>query len=1180
MEEIEKVTIEELDVAESAQDGDKLIIEGSDGKAKSISKNVLFSEEKSERELADASLQIQINTMAGITSDESGFRVVEKLDASLKGVPNGVAELDADGLVPSSQLPSYVDDVIEGYYNKTDGKFYRNFEGTVVTHDVWSDGTNFLASDTSVSAEPAGEPGGAVSIGNARYFDNSGTRVYYKKDGSDWFHITTFTSSGFVTSSTAEDDEAIIEELVSRRNISISYIQYSEITGTYSGLITPESGKVYVDLRSNLTYRWSGTMYTGIASDLALGETSSTAYRGDKGKVAYDHSQVRGTGIETATNPHALSKADIELGNVPNVTTNNQTPTYETAATNSALTSGETLSAAFGKLARIVLSFISHIASVGHGTASATNPHGIDKSDVGLGNVENYGRSTTVQSGDDKYITGGAVYTELAKKQNNLTGAVTTIVDADLAVGRALVSNANGKVDVSSVTATELGELAGITGNVQAQLDNSVHYCSTLPANPVNNVYGINESKIISNERLKKFVATYMTSDGSKFVPKNNLVSTSLSVEGVDEVNVLQVALDYSSINEAITGTGETTPLSGTVTTKNFYFGDSSNSEYYKVGSGDGSGNSEGSVLISSSVSNAHFPMYKDGNLYVNNCAKIVTSDDGITEIGHELSNGTFKSNVTLADSSITKEVSPKVFKCNSVGLGTTLTNTAYCTWLRYYDTASGVCRTRDLFHVTSTETAVCSNRVVLDSDCGFLGDAYCPEFQYIWHNWGLTWRPGSTSVGADTYTGDAAFTRYNMVTNPYIYTEIRHGQNCGASVCMTDNIIFVCQCTYEDNISDYTANRFKGRLQYLTDKTQDTWIDYALTCDITDISSISCAAACLYFDTTANRPMYFDGTTAKCIVLEGEGGVVLGDEAGCALGTASAGSSLTAARSDHVHPLPTCVACAGTAGTAASATSATSAVNSTCFNGCTFAQACTTIRSGLTSCTGTVTVSNVTANADTPIALCSGATSIGKSSTCPLTFNAATGELKAKTFTGCFNGSITCAYCVYKIMATNNTDKNLLLGESSESAGYGNVYVGNTCKATFNTATGVLTAKCFCGTAYCAANSTLFNGCTLAQLKTYIKNQNKLSAPTCYCIGTSNQTVCYDGFITIYGDIAGSNSTNWLYVNDIQVIKSYRDAAGGFIYPVSKGDKVRQNQSWAVCASASARWYCDRDYS
>lgn len=52
-----------------------------------------------------------------------------------------------------------------------------------------------------------------------------------------------------------------------------------------------ESGKIYVAQDTNKTYRWSGSGYIEIGSSLALGETSATAYRGDRGKVAYDHSQ-------------------------------------------------------------------------------------------------------------------------------------------------------------------------------------------------------------------------------------------------------------------------------------------------------------------------------------------------------------------------------------------------------------------------------------------------------------------------------------------------------------------------------------------------------------------------------------------------------------------------------------------------------------------------------------------------------------------------------------------------------------------------------------------------------------------------------------------------------------------------------------------------------------------------
>ena len=55
---------------------------------------------------------------------------------------------------------------------------------------------------------------------------------------------------------------------------------------------TGETGKIYVSTGTNKTYRWSGTTYVEISASIALGETASTAYRGDRGKVAYDHSQA------------------------------------------------------------------------------------------------------------------------------------------------------------------------------------------------------------------------------------------------------------------------------------------------------------------------------------------------------------------------------------------------------------------------------------------------------------------------------------------------------------------------------------------------------------------------------------------------------------------------------------------------------------------------------------------------------------------------------------------------------------------------------------------------------------------------------------------------------------------------------------------------------------------------
>lgn len=54
---------------------------------------------------------------------------------------------------------------------------------------------------------------------------------------------------------------------------------------------TGESGKVYLAQDTNKSYRWGGTTYVELNGGIALGETSATAYRGDRGKTAYDHSQ-------------------------------------------------------------------------------------------------------------------------------------------------------------------------------------------------------------------------------------------------------------------------------------------------------------------------------------------------------------------------------------------------------------------------------------------------------------------------------------------------------------------------------------------------------------------------------------------------------------------------------------------------------------------------------------------------------------------------------------------------------------------------------------------------------------------------------------------------------------------------------------------------------------------------
>lgn len=82
-----------------------------------------------------------------------------------------------------------------------------------------------------------------------------------------------------------------------------------------------ETGKIYVALDTNKTYRWSGTAYVEISESLALGETSSTAYAGDKGKANADNiTAIQAVIPSGASAQDQLAKASDVAGKANKVT--------------------------------------------------------------------------------------------------------------------------------------------------------------------------------------------------------------------------------------------------------------------------------------------------------------------------------------------------------------------------------------------------------------------------------------------------------------------------------------------------------------------------------------------------------------------------------------------------------------------------------------------------------------------------------------------------------------------------------------------------------------------------------------------------------------------------------------------------------------------------------------------
>ena len=86
--------------------------------------------------------------------------------------------------------------------------------------------------------------------------------------------------------------------------------------------------------------------------------------------------------ITDTSNPHGVTAEQIGLDKVPNVATNDQTPTYSQNSSLSNITSGEKLSVSFGKIMKAIADLISHIAN-------QSNPHDVTAEQIGLDNVPN-----------------------------------------------------------------------------------------------------------------------------------------------------------------------------------------------------------------------------------------------------------------------------------------------------------------------------------------------------------------------------------------------------------------------------------------------------------------------------------------------------------------------------------------------------------------------------------------------------------------------------------------------------------------------------------------------------------------------------------------------------------------------------------------------------------------------
>lgn len=175
-------------------------------------------------------------------------------------------------------------------------------------------------------------------------------------------------------------------------------------------------------------------------------DVTMTATVDPEGYVTFETMQTAlNTHTGNKSNPHSVTKSQVGLGNVPNVATNDQTPTYSDATTLVTLSSGEKISIAFAKIKLAITTLINHLAN-------KSNPHGVTKSQVGLVNVEN--KSSATIRGE---LTKGNVTTAIGytpANQTDMTNAQNAITQ--------LNSDLNNRIEF---TITSIDSKYAFTGN-------------------------------------------------------------------------------------------------------------------------------------------------------------------------------------------------------------------------------------------------------------------------------------------------------------------------------------------------------------------------------------------------------------------------------------------------------------------------------------------------------------------------------------------------------------------------------------------------------------------------------------------------------------------------------------------------------------------------------------------
>ncbi len=204
----------------------------------------------------------------------------------------------------------------------------ENLANTIISnvaqHNALRGRTEIVANAVALGGSSGGSSGGTADYPSFTGNANKVLAVKATEDGVEW---TTALTQVYVDTqdsllqdqiNSKADAMATSQSLALKADLISGLIPASQLPSYVDDVLNfpdlvsfpslGEDGKIYIAEDVNKTYRWGGSSYVELGGGgVALGETSSTAYRGDRGKIAYDHSLSQG-------NPHSTTTSEINEG--------------------------------------------------------------------------------------------------------------------------------------------------------------------------------------------------------------------------------------------------------------------------------------------------------------------------------------------------------------------------------------------------------------------------------------------------------------------------------------------------------------------------------------------------------------------------------------------------------------------------------------------------------------------------------------------------------------------------------------------------------------------------------------------------------------------------------------------------------------------------------------------------